>query len=157
LAAGEWRYSVITVDKKYMLGGQVTAISGANGAYVVSTAKEGVFSGLSTMIFESATPPVGDRKLLAKLIYTKSLTKNDIRELHKELVEKLDAAVDSREMHELIANKIEEDDFFVSEQKDVLGNMDTDIGRDLILSKIDGWLVYLSMNKLLANYAKGYE
>ncbi len=109
------------------------------------------------MIFESATPPVGDRKLLAKLIYTKSLTKNDIRELHKELVEKLDAAIDSREMHELIANKIEEDDFFVSEQKDVLENMDTDIGKDLILSKIDGWLVYLSMNKLLVNYAKGYE
>jgi hypothetical protein len=79
------------------------------------------------------------------------------RELHKKLVEKLDAAIDSREMHELIANKIEEDDFFVSERKDVLENMDADIGRDLILSKIDGWLVYLSMNKLLANYTKGYE
>jgi hypothetical protein len=148
---------VITFDKKYMLGGQVTAISGANGAYVVSTAKEGIFSGLSTMIFESATPPVGDRKLLAKLIYTKSLSKNDRSELHKKLVEKLDAAIDSREMHDFIANKIEEDDFFVSEQKDVLENMDADIGRDLILSEIDGWLVYLSMNKLLANYAKGYE
>jgi hypothetical protein len=156
LAAGEWRNSVITVDKKDMLGGQVTAISGANGAYVVSTAKEGVFSGLSTMIFESTAPPLGGRKFLAKLIYTENLSKNDRRKRHKELVEKLDAAIDSREMHKSIANEIEKDDFF-SDTKDILVSMDADIGRDLMLSKIDGWILYLLANKLLANYAKGYE
>lgn len=125
------------------LFGQVTAISGTNGAYVVSTAKEGVFSGISTMIFECSTPPLGGRKFLAKLIYTKSLSKNDRRELHKKLVEKLDSAIDSREMHESVANEIEKDDLFkndlFSDTKDILVSMDADIGRDHILSNIDGW------------------
>lgn len=142
---------MITFDRTDMFGSQVTAVSGTNGAYVVSTAKEGIFSGLSTMIFESEAPPVGGRKLLAKLIYNKSLDKTNRKKLHKELVEMLNAAIDSQEMHESLAKNYKE---FYSE---ILKSMEADIGKNLILLKIDQWLVNLSMNKLLDNYEKCFE
>lgn len=146
---------MITFDRTDFFGSQATAISGSNGAYVVSTAKEGILSGLSTMIFESAAPPVGDRKLLAKFIYASSLSKSDRKKLHNELVEILDTAIDSREMHEMVISRIKEDDFYPGAEN-ILERMDADIGRDLILSKINGWVLRLLSKKLLASYTLNY-
>lgn len=86
---------MIVFTKEGSFGSRVTAISGPNGAYVISTAKEGIFQGLSTMIHECTLEPLTAQRGVAKIIYSKLVSKNDRYTLHEGIVEKLNLAIEN--------------------------------------------------------------
>jgi hypothetical protein len=86
--------SKITHNKNGLFGSRITAISGKCGSYVVSTAKQGIFEGLSTWFYESAEPPFGKTEWIYKIIYSDNLTKSQRLALHNYIVEKIESLID---------------------------------------------------------------
>lgn len=86
---------MIVFTKNGSFGSRVTAISGPNGAYVISTAKEGFFQGLSTMVYECTLEPLKAQRGVAKIAYSKLVSKNDRYTLHDGIVEKLNLAIEN--------------------------------------------------------------
>jgi hypothetical protein len=86
---------MIVVTKNGAFSSRLTTISGPNGAYAISTAKEGFFKGLSTMIYECSLEPLIAKRGVAKVVYSKLVSKNDRLTLHDAIVEKLNLAIEN--------------------------------------------------------------
>lgn len=86
---------MIVFVKEGSFGSRVTAISGPNGSLVISTAKEGIFQGLSTMVHECTLEPLIVQRGIVKIIYSKLVNKNDRYTLHEGIVEKLNLALEN--------------------------------------------------------------
>jgi hypothetical protein len=86
---------VITHNKNGLFSSRITAVSGKNGAYVVSTAKQGIFEKLSTWFYESASPPFGKTKWIYKIIYADNVSKGERLEIHDKMVGKIESMIES--------------------------------------------------------------
>ena len=81
-----WVYMAILVNKKRPFGSKVSIVETDSFIVTISTAKEGIFKGLSTMITDGLYPT---GRACAKLIYTPSLLKKDRIKLHDLITETL--------------------------------------------------------------------
>jgi len=85
---------------KDFFGGLTTIIAGKNksfnfdGQYGISTAKAGLFSGLSTRVSEFPKGSFLNRRTVAEFIYEDYVTKNERYEIHDAIVKILDEDID---------------------------------------------------------------
>jgi len=82
----------ISSKKKFPFGACTTIVETENFYVTVSTAKEGVFKGLSTMIYKGMYP-FGE--MCAKFLYPRSMAKSDRHRLHDTIASGLDEAANN--------------------------------------------------------------
>lgn len=91
--------NVITHKREGSFGSRIASIT-LNGnadqtyevsSYVVSTAKQGFFKGLSTKIYRSSKPPFGATSCIRTLIYSNAVSKDRRYEEHEKLVDLIDS------------------------------------------------------------------
>jgi hypothetical protein len=76
---------------KAIFGGRSSVITDSSGnCFSVSTAKEGFFKGLSTMVLEGRYPEI---RVCIKIVYSDSLRKSDRQKFHDVISEGLDDAL----------------------------------------------------------------
>ena len=75
----------VTLDKPVAFGGRISDIRNQSFECIVTTAKDGLFRGLSTMIF---TPPRNPR---ARILYGTAISKETRQELHSVISREIDA------------------------------------------------------------------
>ncbi|MGD9686105.1 MAG: hypothetical protein AB7U43_03930 [Desulfobacter sp.] len=80
---------MITSDNKRALNSRATVISCESFYCVVSTAKEGFFSGLSTMISATLHPDM-QLRACGKLIYSSSLGADERHQVHTYIISSID-------------------------------------------------------------------
>ena len=90
---------MITHSRNGLFGSRIAAITLNGGAdqtyvvssYVVSTAKQSFFKGLSTKIYRSSKPPFGTTSCIRTLIYSDAVSKERRYEEHGKLVNLIDS------------------------------------------------------------------
>lgn len=80
----------VVSDLTYPLGGKVTVLETEGYTVTVSTAKEGLFKGLSTIVIDGVNLSSGSP--CAKVLYNKSIRKADRRLFHDMIVVGLEGA-----------------------------------------------------------------
>lgn len=84
---------MIVFTKDGSFSSRVTVITESNCCYAISTAKEGIFKGLSTMVYECSAEPFVTKRGVAKVVYSKFVSRNDRLGLHDNFAEYLNVAI----------------------------------------------------------------
>lgn len=86
---------MIAHHRNCLFGLVVTRIHTASFNCVISTAKEGLFEGLSTIVFEGDNFCDGYQRACGKIIYSSALRKSDVQDLHNHIVCSIDSLGES--------------------------------------------------------------
>ena len=88
---------MIIQNSKGAFGARLAIIKDHNeNLYTISTAKEGLLKGLSTMIMEGKYPAI---RPCVKIIYSKSLRKNDRQGLHDVITKEIDIILNEGDLN----------------------------------------------------------
>jgi hypothetical protein len=90
---GGRRWTMIVSNRNYPFGSRIAVLSTPCFNCRISTAKEGVFKGQSTMVLDLAggdSPTIG--RAVAKLVYSDALRSADRLQMHDAICESIDAA-----------------------------------------------------------------